>query len=200
MERVPSAVLAELDLIKKLGSKAHVGTRSILSKLVTLRSCRCVVLRNARLAYKTYGELSADRDNVVVLPTFYTGTHQRNEGFFGRGRAIDPARHFVVSINMFGNGLSSSPSNTASPQGGSQFPDITLWDNIACQYRLLTERFGISRISLVAGWSMAGCQAYQWAAQYPIWLRRSCRSARLPGHRAQFRFSGGCESRTLCRR
>ena len=52
-----------------------------------------VVLPDPQLAYKTYGQLNAARDNVVVLPTFYTGSHRRNEGFFGSGRAIDPARH-----------------------------------------------------------------------------------------------------------
>ncbi len=124
-------------------------------------------LRKACLAYKTYGELSPDSDNVVVLPTFFTGTHRRNQGFFGPGRAIDPARHFIVSVNMFGNGLSSSPSNTPAPQDGPRFPLVTLRDNVTCQHRLLTERLGVTRIALVAGWSMAGCQAYQWAAQYP---------------------------------
>ena len=147
------------------------------------------VLRNARLTYKTYGELSAAGDNVVVLPTFYTGTHGRNEGFFGCGRALDPARHFIVSINMFGNGLSSSPSNTPPPQDGPRFPDITLWDNIACQHRLLTERLGVKKIALVAGWSMAGCQAYQWAAQYPDMVKTIlpfCASAKTSPHNFVF--------------
>ena len=44
------------------------------------------VLESAKLAYKTYGELNPNGDNVVLLPTFYTGTHKRNEGFFGSGR------------------------------------------------------------------------------------------------------------------
>mgnify|MGYP003956943011 CR=1 FL=1 len=55
------------------------------------------VLPDVVLAYSTYGELSSDKDNVVLLPTFYTGSHTRNEGFFGTGRAIDPAKHFVIS-------------------------------------------------------------------------------------------------------
>ena len=132
---------------------------------VTLQSG--AVLPSAHLAYKTYGTLNAAKDNVVVMPTFYTGTHTRNEGFFGAGRAIDPARHFVVSINLFGNGISSSPSNAPAPADGPRFPDVTLWDNISCQHRLLTEELGVERIALVTGWSMAGCQSYQWAAQYP---------------------------------
>ena len=58
------------------------------------------------------------RDNVVVMPTFYTGTHARNEGYLRAVSALDPSRWFIVSINMFGNGLSSSPSNTAPPFDG----------------------------------------------------------------------------------
>ncbi len=93
-----------------------------------------IALPSAQLVYKTYVTLNAAGDNVVVLPTFYSGNHQRNEGFFGPGRAIDPAKHFIVSINLFGNGLSSSPSNTPAPYDGPRFPDVTLWDNIACQH------------------------------------------------------------------
>ena len=96
-------------------------------------------LRNARLAYATYGTLNSTGDNVVLLPTFYTGTHLRNEALFGAGRAIDPARHFIVTVNLFGNGLSSSPSNWHSPQDGPRFPRVTLFDNVACQNWLLTE-------------------------------------------------------------
>jgi homoserine O-acetyltransferase/O-succinyltransferase len=125
------------------------------------------VLRGARLAYATSGTLNEAADNVVLLPTFYTGTHIRNALLFGPGRAIDPARHFVVSVNLFGNGYSSSPSNTGAPQDGPRFPRLTLYDNVACQHRLLTERLGVRRIALVLGWSMAAMQAYQWAVQYP---------------------------------
>ena len=124
-------------------------------------------LKNAQLAYVTHGTLNSAGDNVVLLPTFYTGTHLRNEPLFGPGRAIDPGRHFVVSINLFGNGYSSSPSNTAPPQDGPRFPHVTLFDNIACQHRLVTECLGIRRVALVLGWSMAGMQAFQWAVQYP---------------------------------
>lgn len=147
------------------------------------------ILRSTRLAYKTYGTLSPAGDNVVVLPTFYTGTHMRNEGFFGPGRAIDPARHFIVSVNLFGNGLSSSPSNTPAPQDGPRFPVVTFWDNVACQHRLLTERLGVKKIALVAGWSMAGCQCYQWAAQFPDMVDAIlpfCASAKTSPHNFVF--------------
>jgi homoserine O-acetyltransferase len=147
------------------------------------------VLPGAQLAYKTYGTLNADRNNAVVLPTFYTGSHLRNEGFFGPGRAIDPARHFVVSVNLFGNGISSSPSNTPAPFDAACFPNITLYDNIRAQYRLLTEELGVSRLALVAGWSMAGCQSFQWAAQYPDFVDAIlpfCASAKTSEHNIVF--------------
>ena len=148
-----------------------------------------VVFPGARLAYKTYGELNKNGDNVVLLPTFYTGSHIRNEGYFGPGRAIDPARHFVVSINLFGNGISSSPSNTPAPFNAAGFPDITLYDNIRAQHRLLTEALGIDRIALVTGWSMAGCQSFQWAAQYPDFVDAIlpfCASAKTSEHNIVF--------------
>ena len=124
-------------------------------------------LKSAKLIYKTYGKLNKDCSNVIILPTFYTGTHIRNEGFVGKNRALNPNKYFIISINMFGNGLSSSPSNTIKSQQGNKFPRITLWDNIYCQHKLITEKLKIKKIALVTGWSMAGCQSYQWAAQYP---------------------------------
>jgi len=147
------------------------------------------MLPEAVLAYCTYGELNAAKDNVVLLPTFYTGSHLRNEGFFGTGRAIDPARHFIVSVNLFGNGWSSSPSNAAPAAQGANFPEVSLYDNVKCQHRLLTEALGVERIRLVAGWSMAGCQAYHWAAQYPEMVGAIlpfCASARTSPHNFVF--------------
>ena len=147
------------------------------------------ILPSAKMAYKTYGRLNTSGDNVILLPTFYTGTHKRNEGFFGSGRAIDPNKHFIVSVNMFGNGLSSSPSNTSAPFDGPRFPLITLWDNISSQHKLLTEHLKVKRLALVTGWSMAGCQAYQWAAQFPEIVNAIlpfCSSAKTSPHNFVF--------------
>tara|TARA_B100000686_G_scaffold24074_1_gene22763 strand:- start:9597 stop:10613 length:1017 start_codon:yes stop_codon:yes gene_type:complete len=143
------------------------------------------ILPDAKLAYKTYGSLNADRNNAVLLPTFYTGTHKRNEGFFGTHRAINPEKHFIVSINMFGNGLSSSPSNAAPPADRGNFPAVTLYDNVQCQKTLLESLFGIEKLLLVTGWSVAGCQAFQWAAQFPDYVSNIlpfCASARVSPH------------------
>jgi homoserine O-acetyltransferase len=123
-------------------------------------------LWQARLAYKTYGTLNAARDNVVLIPTFYAGHHIDVELMMAAGRAIDPAKHFIVVPNMLGNGLSSSPSNTPPPLDRAAFPRVTVYDNVVCQHRLVTEHLGITRIRLVAGFSMGAQQAFQWGALY----------------------------------
>ena len=147
------------------------------------------VLPDARLAYKTYGQLNEEKSNTVLLPTFYTGSHRRNEGFFGPGRAIDPAKHFIVSINLIGNGFSSSPSNTPAPAGRGNFPLVTVYDNVAMQQQLLSRLFAVESVLLVTGWSMAGCQAFQWAAQFPDTVQHClpfCASAKTSPHNFVF--------------
>ena len=70
--------------------------------------------RNARLAYKTYGTLNADKSNVIVYPTSYGAQHPDLEWQIGPGQALDPTKYFIVIINKFGNGLSSSPEQHAA--------------------------------------------------------------------------------------
>jgi homoserine O-acetyltransferase len=143
------------------------------------------VLRDARLAYVTRGELRAERPHdVVVFPTYYTGTHRENLALVGAGRALDPARYFVVIPNLFGNGVSSSPSNHPS-QPGPQFPRISLLDNVRAQWELLERRFGVRRIALAFGWSMGAQQAYHHAAAFPERVANVlcvCGSARTSAH------------------
>jgi homoserine O-acetyltransferase/O-succinyltransferase len=131
-------------------------------------------LRDAKLAYKTYGELNADKSNAVVYPTWYSGRHWDNEWLIGEGMALDPAKYFVIVPNMLGNGLSSSPSNTPPPYDRARFPDVTFYDQVQQQHRLVTETFGIERLALVTGWSMGAGQTYQWAVSFPDMVERAC--------------------------
>ncbi len=136
-----------------------------------------VVFPSMHLAYKTYGTLNARKDNVIVYPTSFSAQHYDTEWLIQRGGALDPDRYFIVIPNLFGNGLSSSPSNSAV----TPFPDISYHDAVAVQRRLLVEQLGISTIALVYGWSMGGMQAYHWAACHPDMVERAaivCGSAR----------------------
>jgi homoserine O-acetyltransferase/O-succinyltransferase len=148
-----------------------------------------VTLRQAKIAYKTYGKINAARDNVIVMPTFYAGDHTNNEPFIGAGRPLDPNRYFIVMPNMFGNGLSSSPSNSAMPFDRAAFPNVTVYDNVTCQHRLITEHLGIKRVELVVGFSMGAQQAFQWGALYSDMIGAIgpfCGSARTSPHNYLF--------------
>jgi homoserine O-acetyltransferase len=131
-------------------------------------------LRDAKLAYKTYGQLDADRNNAIVYPTWYSGRHWENEWLIGEGMALDPNQYFIIVPNMLGNGLSSSPSNTPPPYDRARFPHVTVYDNVQAQHRLVTERFGIEKLPLVTGWSMGAGQTYQWAVSFPDMVERAC--------------------------
>lgn len=125
-------------------------------------------LPGAKLVYRTLGTLSPARDNAVLIPSWYSGTDREAElCMVGPDRAIDPGCHFIVFANLLSGGISSSPSNTPAPFEAGRFPRVTLYDNVRLQHMLLTEKLGIEHLKLVAGWSMGGCQAYQWGAQYP---------------------------------
>jgi homoserine O-acetyltransferase len=124
-------------------------------------------LQRAQLAYTTHGTLNATKDNAIVFPTAYGGTHRDEEYMIGEGKALDPTKYFIVQINLFGNGLSSSPSNTQTPQDKGRFPKVTIYDNVRAQHKLVTEGLGIERLALVCGFSMGAIQTFQWAAAYP---------------------------------
>jgi homoserine O-acetyltransferase/O-succinyltransferase len=154
---------------------------------VTLRSG--ATLRDAKLAYKTFGTLDADKANAILYPTWYSGRHWENEWLVGDGMALDPAKYFVIIPNMLGNGLSTSPSNTPPPYDKARFPNIEVHDNVAVQYRLVTEHFGIETLPLVTGWSMGAGQTYQWAVSHPDMVQRAlpfCGSPKTSEHNIVF--------------
>jgi homoserine O-acetyltransferase len=120
----------------------------------------------ARLAYKTHGQLNRAGDNCILLPSYYTGTHASYEPWIGPDRALDPSRWFIVAVNMFGNGLSTSPSCADPEVQGADFPKLTVADNVIAQHHLLSS-LGVQHIRRIAGWSMGALQAYEWAVRYP---------------------------------
>lgn len=146
-------------------------------------------LREARLGYRIAGRLNAARDNLIVLPTYYTGASDGYSPLVGAGGVFD-TRHFcVVAVDLFGNGVSSSPSNAHPDQRGVAFPRIHLADAVAAQRRFLVDALDARGVALVAGWSMGGMQAYQWAADHPAMVRRLlpwCAAARCSPHNHVF--------------
>ena len=142
------------------------------------------VLPGAVLSWKTHGRLSPARDNVVLYPTSYSARHPDLEWLIAPDGVLDPERWFIVIPDMFGNGLSSSPSNNPA------WPDlVTAHDNVRAQRRLLETQWGIRRLHAVYGWSMGAQQAYHWAALFPDDVERAivnCGSARTAIHNRVF--------------
>lgn len=124
------------------------------------------VIRDCVLGYRTFGKLNGSGSNAVVFPTWFMGTSADLEALIGPGKLVDPSRYFVIAVDAFGNGVSSSPSNSTT-QGGALFPDLTIGDMVHAQYRLVTEKLGIRHLHAVIGISMGGMQAFQWLASYP---------------------------------
>ena len=146
------------------------------------------VLRNAHLAYKTYGSLNTDKSNVIIYPTWYSGFISNNEWLIGDDKALNPQKYFIIVVCLLGNGQSTSPSNSVD-SNSEDFIKISLYDNVVAQHRLVTRLWGIQKIQLVLGWSMGAGQTYQWASLYPDMVLRAlpfCGSARTSPHNFVF--------------
>ncbi|MGI4758104.1 MAG: alpha/beta fold hydrolase [Janthinobacterium lividum] len=136
-----------------------------------------VVLPEARLVYGTTGTLNADRSNAVLLPSHYMA-NMNGYGFLVKSAAypegaLDPSRLFLITTELFGNGRSSSPSNTPPPMDGPRFPVMTIRDNVEAVHQMLIEELHIQHLRAVIGFSMGAQQAFQWAVSYPTYMDRA---------------------------
>lgn len=184
------------------------------SKIFSAREFRLEsgqILPVLELAYETYGVLSPQRDNAVLVVHGYTSSHHaagRNaagkegrgvpagavgwfDGLIGPGKAIDTDRHFVVSVNALGSAHGSSGPNCTDPRTGKPygptFPEITLRDMVSSQ-KLLVDSLGLKNLVAVVGPSMGGFQSFQWAASYPGFMKAIVASVSAP--RAPSRLGG----------
>src|ERR1700744_1469961 len=131
-----------------------------------------VVLPEAHVVYGTYGHLNAAHDNAMLLPSHYMATHRGYEWLMGPGKCLDTTKLFLVCTELFGNGHSSSPSNTPEPFHGPRFPIMRIRDNVEAVHRLLTEELQITHLRAIIGFSMGAQQAFQWAVSFPLFADR----------------------------
>jgi homoserine O-acetyltransferase/O-succinyltransferase len=132
------------------------------------------VIRDCKLAYRTFGVLNADKSNAVLFPTWLVGTTQElvDLGFIGPGKLADSSQYFIIAVDSFGNGVSSSPSNSIL-QPGQKFPLFTVKDMVDITYLLLTRYLELSHLYGVIGISMGGMQTFQWMVSYPDFLEKA---------------------------
>jgi homoserine O-acetyltransferase/O-succinyltransferase len=189
-DTVPSAPVTEADARLLLGRPPvtgawrdgdPVGDRRFAS-FGSMRTESGDVLTAFRLAFETWGELNAARDNAVLVLHALTGdSHVRGaaapghptagwwDDIVGPGAAIDTDRWFVVAPNMLGGCQGSTGPASISPTGyewASRFPFLTIRDQVAAQVRL-ADALGIDRFAAVVGGSMGGMHALEWAIGQP---------------------------------
>ncbi|WP_433824437.1 homoserine O-acetyltransferase MetX [Actinoplanes sp. CA-015351] len=174
------------------GSVGIVETRYLdLPEPLALDSGR--TLSGVRVAYETYGVLAPEKDNVILVCHALSGdAHAAGigaessldgfgaaaspkgigwwDGMIGPGKAFDTDRFFVISTNLLGGCRGTTGPSSIDPGTGfaygSDFPVITVADMVRCERAFLDE-LGIDRLAGVAGGSLGGMQALQWAVSYP---------------------------------
>jgi len=130
-------------------------------------------LPEVTVAYRTWGTLSAKRDNVVLVCHALTGSADADSwwsGMFGEGRAFDPSRDFIICSNVLGSCYGTTGPLSRNPRTGRHygpdFPSITIRDMVRLQ-KLLLDSLGIAEIRMVVGASLGGMQVLEWGALYP---------------------------------
>jgi len=157
-------------------------SQNVFTARSSLRLDCGATIESLEIAYRTFGELNAERSNAILvchaltLDQHVAGRHPLTgrpgwwSTLVGEGLPLDPARHFVICANVIGGCMGSTgPSSldpaTSAPYGLS-FPVITIADMVRAQ-AMLIEALGIERLFAVIGGSMGGMQVLQWAADYP---------------------------------
>jgi len=154
-----------------------------------------------QLAYESYGELNAERNNAILVCHALNASHHvagiyadqaENVGWWdnliGPGKPVDTDRFFVLGVNNLGGchgstGPSSVDPRTGKPWGGD-FPVVTVEDWVSVQARLAT-RLGIDQFAAVMGGSLGGMQALQWTIDQPERVRNALVIAAAPKLSAQ---------------
>lgn len=156
-------------------------------------------LRGVDVAYETYGELNADKSNVILIEHAFSGDahaagvdHEGKPGWWsnmiGPGKAFDTNHYHVICANVLGGcrgttGPSSIDPSTGRPWG-LRFPGITISDMVRLQ-KLLIDSLGIRKLLAVTGGSMGGMQALEWAVSYPDCVEACIPIASTARHSAQ---------------
>src|SRR5579885_515167 len=140
------------------------------------------------LAYETWGTLNAEGNNAILITHALTGTSHAHDvehpddpkaawwnPLIGPGRPFDTSRYFVICSNIIGGCAGSTGPSSINPRTGypyaMSFPVITIRDMVRAQRRLI-EHLGVKRLAMVAGGSIGGQQALEWAVAYPELVRK----------------------------
>lgn len=125
------------------------------------------------VAYHTFGQINAERDNIIWACHALTANSNVFEwwpGLFGDNELFNPGEHFIVCANILGSHYGTTGPLSDNPITGEKyyhdFPQITIRDMVG-MHKLLAKELGIEKIKLILGGSMGGQQAMEWAIMEP---------------------------------
>jgi homoserine O-acetyltransferase len=124
------------------------------------------------IGYRTLGRLNPSRSNAVLVLPWYQGTSRDLVFQVAGHRIVDASTHFVIMVDVLGNGVTTSPSNSARQPDGT-FPTFTIADIVATQHRLVTETLQLSRLRAIVGFSMGGMEVFEWIVTHPEMIDRA---------------------------
>ncbi len=159
-----------------------------------------ITLAPVQVAYETWGELNASKSNaILILHAFSGDAHAAGiaadngrtgwwDNMIGPGKAFDTDRYFVLCSNILGGCMGTTGPSSINPETGcpyaTKFPVITIGDMVRLQ-KMLVDHLGIRRLLAVAGGSMGGMQALEWAVVYPDAVACALPIASTARHSAQ---------------
>src|SRR5882724_5235179 len=157
-------------------------------------------LAPVEIAYETYGELNDARSNAILILHAFSGdahaagiSHEGGkpgwwDNMIGPGKAFDTDKYLVICSNVLGGCKGTTGPQSINPETGCpyamQFPVITMSDVVRLQ-KMLVNHLGIERLLSVAGGSMGGMQALEWAVAYPDAVASAIPIATTARHSAQ---------------
>jgi Homoserine acetyltransferase len=124
------------------------------------------IIKNCKIGYRTFGTLNGNKSNAVIYPTWFGGTSANIASLLGADKLVDTTKYFLIAIDAFGNGVSSSPSNSLLQMNDS-FPVFSIHDMVIAQHKFLTEKLGIKHLFAAVGGSMGSMQVFDWLVSYP---------------------------------
>ena len=153
-----------------------------------------VTLAPVEVAYETYGTLNAAKSNAILIEHAFSGdAHAAGEGgwwnnMIGPGKGFDTDQCFVICANVLGGCRGTTGPSSINPETGCpwamSFPAISIADMVRLQKKLI-DYLGIERLLAVAGGSMGGMQALEWAVTYPDHVLAALPIATTARHSAQ---------------
>ena len=149
-----------------LSQQPHADGQQQHADLGTCKLAGGGQIASCQLGYRTWGMLNAEHSNAVLFPSWFAGTSANVQDWVGAEKLMDPSKYFVIAVDALGDGVSSSPSNSAN-QHGPRFPQFTMRDLVDAEHRLVTEALHLTHLRAVVGISMGGLQTFEWMVDYP---------------------------------